>query len=91
MLTSNPNKVRIHSQKIAPGLGTHKKSCPDLKHLTRLEMSSPDLNAVRVQRLTPARSVNANPNVVRVPLCLCGENLLAVRLCGEVALTRVRG
>ncbi len=112
MLTSNPNKVRIHSQKIAPGLeasnqvrdvkpgpersegpassigpmckrepersegapsqrigrelGTHKRSHPDLKHLTKLEMSSPDLNEVRVQRLTSAACVSANPNQVRV-------------------------
>ncbi|MFZ0946249.1 MAG: hypothetical protein WB930_08105, partial [Syntrophobacteraceae bacterium] len=64
------------SQKIAPGLGAHKKSHPDLKHLTRLEMSSPDLSEVRVRphkrsdanlkRITLAASVSANPNVVRV-------------------------
>ncbi len=76
MLTSNPNKVRIHSQKIVPGLGAHKRSHPDLKHLTKLEMSSPDLSEVRVRphkrsdansmRLTLAASVSANPNQVRV-------------------------
>ncbi len=76
MLTSNPNKVRIHSQKIVPGLGAHKRSHPDLKHLTKLEMSSPDLSEVRVRphkrsdanlkRITLAASVSANPNVVRV-------------------------
>ncbi|MGO9553906.1 MAG: hypothetical protein ACLP2U_02630, partial [Syntrophobacteraceae bacterium] len=54
------------SQMIGRELGAHKRSHPDLKHLTMLEMSSPDLSEVRVQRLTPARSVNANPNVVRV-------------------------
>ncbi len=53
-------------KKMVPGLGAHKRSHPDLKHLTRLEMSSPDLSEVRVQRLTQARSVNGNPNVVRV-------------------------
>ena len=43
-----------------------KRSYPDLKHLTRLEMSSPDLSEVRVQRLTSVASVSANPNQVRV-------------------------
>ncbi|MGO8785466.1 MAG: hypothetical protein ACLQS0_19925, partial [Syntrophobacteraceae bacterium] len=57
-------------------LGAHKRSHPDLKHLTMLEMSSPDLSEVRVQRLTPARSVNANPNAVRVrPHRRSGANL----------------
>ncbi|MFZ0943665.1 MAG: hypothetical protein WAN54_07140, partial [Syntrophobacteraceae bacterium] len=59
--------LRASSQKIGRELGTHKRSCPDLKHLTMLETSSPDLNAVRVQRLTRAGSANANPNAVRVP------------------------
>ena len=54
------------SQKIGRELGAHKRSHPDLKHLTKLEMSSPDLSEVRVQRITLAASVSANPNVVRV-------------------------
>ncbi|MGO9554136.1 MAG: hypothetical protein ACLP2U_03830, partial [Syntrophobacteraceae bacterium] len=37
------------SQKIGRELGAHKRSHPDLKHLTKLEMSSPDLSEVRVQ------------------------------------------
>ncbi len=54
------------SQMIGRELGAHKRSHPDLKHLTMLEMSSPDLSEVRVQRLRPAEDVNADPNVVRV-------------------------
>ncbi len=54
------------SQKIGRELGAHKRSHPDLKHLTKLEMSSPDLSEVRVQRITLAACVSANPNVVRV-------------------------
>gem|GEM_PF-1398167 len=49
-----------------PGLGAHKRSHPDLKLLTKLEMSSPDLSAVRVQRRASVQCVSANPNVVRV-------------------------
>ncbi len=37
-----------------------------VQHLTKLEMSSPDLSEVRVQRLTSVASVSANPNQVRV-------------------------
>ncbi len=57
MLTSNPNRVRIHSQKVVPGLET----------FSQVRNVSPDLSEVRVQRLTRAGSANANPNVVRVP------------------------
>ncbi len=66
MLTSNPNKVRIHSQKIVPGLGAHKRSHPDLKHLTKLEMSSPDLSEVRVQHLTMLGMSSPDLSEVRV-------------------------
>ncbi len=54
------------SQGIGRELGTHKKSCPDLKLVTILEMLSPDLSEARVQRLTLAASVSANPSEVRV-------------------------
>jgi hypothetical protein len=30
------------------GVGTHNRSCPDLKHLTMLGTLSPDLNVARV-------------------------------------------
>ncbi len=66
MLTSNPNRVRIHSQKIVPGLET----------FSQVRNVSPDLREVRVRphkrsdanlkRITLAASVSANPNVVRV-------------------------
>jgi hypothetical protein len=40
--------VHAPSQKIGRELGTHKRSCPDLKRLTMLGMLSPDLSEVRV-------------------------------------------
>ena len=54
------------SQKIAPGLGTHKQSCPDLKHLTVFETSSPGLNEVRVQHLTKLEMSSPDLSEVRV-------------------------
>ena len=39
MCNANLNEVRV---------GTHKRSCPDLKHLTMLGTLSPDLNVARV-------------------------------------------
>jgi len=53
-------------KKIVPGLGAHKRSHPDLKLLTKLEMSSLDLSEVRVQRRASVQCVSANPNEVRV-------------------------
>ncbi len=72
------------SQKIVPGLGAHKRSHPDLKHLTKLEMSSPDLSEVRVQRLTSAVSVSANPSEVRVHCSLsCAISYISTRPSGS--------
>ncbi len=65
VLTNNRTRTG-RSQKIAPGLGAHKRSHPDLKHLTKLEMSSPDLNGVRVQHLTKLEMSSPDLNGVRV-------------------------
>ncbi len=61
------------SQRIGRELGTHKRSCPDLKRLTMFAMLGPDLNAVRVpdanlKGVTSVGSANVNPNEVRVRL-----------------------
>ena len=52
-------------KKIVPGLGAHKRSHPDLKLLTKLEMSSPDLSEVRVQRLTMLETSSPDQSTVR--------------------------
>ena len=57
--------VRPHKRSDAE-LGTHKRSCPDLKHLTMSVVLSPDLSAVRVQHPTWVGRFNANPIIVRV-------------------------
>ncbi|MGO9017880.1 MAG: hypothetical protein ACLQVJ_05950, partial [Syntrophobacteraceae bacterium] len=49
------------SQKIGRELGTHKRSCPDSKHWPAVTMRSPDLNEVRVQRLTRFLDVTCEP------------------------------
>ncbi|MFZ0946348.1 MAG: hypothetical protein WAN54_20830, partial [Syntrophobacteraceae bacterium] len=46
--------------------GTHKQSCPDLKHLTVFETSSPGLNEVRVQHLTKLETSSPDLSEVRV-------------------------
>ncbi len=58
----------VLTKKIGRELTPHKGSASNLKYLTNLEMSSPDLSAVGVQRSTWGEMFNANPNVVRVPL-----------------------
>ncbi len=47
-------------------LGTHKQSCPDLKHFTVFETSSPGLNEVRVQHLTKLEMSSPDLSEVRV-------------------------
>src|SRR5208282_2386162 len=46
-LIKRPHKAP--SEGIGRELGTHKRSCPDLKHSPTAGVSSPDLNEVRVQ------------------------------------------
>ena|GEM_PF-894983 len=53
-------------KKIVPGLGAHKRSHPDLKLLTKLEMSSPDLSEVGVQHLTMLETSSPDLSAVRV-------------------------
>ena len=65
--SANPNEMRVRPHKgSGANLGTHKRSCPDLKHLTVSAALSPDLSAVRVQHGASVRCVSANPNEVRV-------------------------
>jgi len=74
-----------------PGLGAHKRSHPDLKLLTKLEMSSPDLSAVRVQYLTMLETSSPDLSAVRVQHVTWAEMFNAnpkvvrvpLRLCGE--------
>ena len=54
------------SQNIGRELGAHKRSHPDLKLLTKLEMSSPDLSEVRVQRLTMLETSSPDLSAERV-------------------------
>jgi molybdenum-dependent DNA-binding transcriptional regulator ModE len=67
VLESQVRKIKVRPHKgSGANLGTHKRSCPDLKHLTVSAALSPDLSAVRVQHGASARCVSANPNEVRV-------------------------
>jgi hypothetical protein len=58
--------ARVLTEDRTLNLGTHKRSRPDLKHLTTLAMLSPDLSVVRVQHFTRLQMFNANPTEVRV-------------------------
>jgi len=59
------------------GVGTHKRSCPDLKHQPVVRMPSPDLREVRVgthkrscpdlKHLTMLGTLSPDLNVARVP------------------------
>ena len=49
-----------------PGLGTHKKSCPDLTHEPAARTLSPDLNEVMVQHEPTARMLSPDLNEVMV-------------------------
>jgi|GEM_PF-5825659 hypothetical protein len=63
---ANPIIVRVRPHKRSDAeLGTHKRSCPDLKHLTMPVVLSPDLSAVRVQHPTWVGRFNANPIIAR--------------------------
>jgi hypothetical protein len=46
------------------GVGTHKRSCPDLKHLTMLGTLSPDLSEVRVLSQKIGRELGTHKKVV---------------------------
>ena len=59
-----PN-VNVESEQSEDSPG-RKDGDPDLKHLTKLEMSSPDLSEVRVQHLTKLEMSSPDLSEVRV-------------------------
>ena len=46
------------------GVGTHKRSCPDLKHQPVVRMPSPDLNVARVPSQKIGRELGTHKKVV---------------------------